>query len=42
VLKWNEKRDFELYLGELGVATGGIKLKSGGETMPFLFREALP
>jgi phosphatidylserine/phosphatidylglycerophosphate/cardiolipin synthase-like enzyme len=42
VLKWNEKRDFERYLEELGVATGGIKLKSGGETMPFLFREALP
>jgi PLD-like domain len=41
-LKWSEKRDFEPYLQELGVPVGGIKLKSGGETMSFQITEALP
>ena len=41
-LKWTEKRDFEAYLQALGVPMGGIRLKKGGETVPFQFREALP
>jgi hypothetical protein len=41
-LKWTEKRDYEAYLQALGVPMGGIRLKKGGETVPFQFREALP
>jgi hypothetical protein len=41
-LKWSEKRDFEPYLDSLGVPVGGIRLKSGGETIPFQITEALP
>jgi phosphatidylserine/phosphatidylglycerophosphate/cardiolipin synthase-like enzyme len=42
VLKWSPERDFEKNLDALGVATGGIRLKERGETMPFQFSEALP